>query len=303
MIEPFQPGKIPVVFVHGLLSDRYTWASMANEIHARPDLVDRYQLLGFEYSTGEPFLASAATLRRQLMEWRKYYDPQSSDPAMADIVLIGHSMGGLVSKLQVTSSEDLLWRSVAKCAFDTIQAEPKTRIQLAEAFFFEPVPTVTRVLYVGTPHRGSPWAKRPIGRLGSRLVKEPEEQQSLHHQLLTTNPNVFSREFSRRIPTSVDLLREDSPLLTAMDRLATAAGVQQHSVIGSWGPMLGAIDSDSVVPVSSAIRANVVSQKTIRAKHANLHRDENGIEEIIRILRMHARDHGSPASPFNVVPR
>ncbi len=71
MIAPYERGKIPIVFVHGLLSDPRTWANVANEIEANPDLNSRYQIWGFEYPTGEPFLTSAALLRRHLKEARR----------------------------------------------------------------------------------------------------------------------------------------------------------------------------------------------------------------------------------------
>jgi pimeloyl-ACP methyl ester carboxylesterase len=288
LIEPRQPGKIPVVFVHGLLSDRYTWANLANEFRVRPDLMDRYQILGFEYSTGGPFLSGAATLRRQLHEFRLVYDPAGKDPSMDHMVLVGHSMGGLVTKLQISRSDDCLWQAVSKLPFDQVLMIDEVRNTLAEAFFFEPVPMVQRVIYMGTPHRGSPWARRPVGRLGARLVEEPQQLQQDHQQLVAGNPHVFSEEFSRRIPTSVDLLRNDSPLLLAMDRLPVLPHVQQHSVIGSWVPMSGVGDSDGVVPVNSAIRKGAVSEKIVTAQHSGLHRSDDGLDELFRILRLHA---------------
>ena len=288
MIKPYQPGKIPVVFVHGLLSDRFTWANMANELRAHPDLVDRYQILGFEYSTGEPFLSSAAILRKQLTEFRLNYDPEECEPAMSEMVLIGHSMGGLVAKLQVSACENQLWEAVSKVPFSQINMSPKVRAELGQAFFFEPVSTVSRVIYMGTPHRGSPWAKRPIGRFGSCMVEDTDETTRAHEQIVNDNPGAFTKEFSRRIPTSIDLLRPDSQLLLAMDRLPKNACVPEHSIIGSWVPMVGAGDSDSVVPVNSAIRKGADSEFIIHAKHTKLHHSDAGVREIIRILRLHA---------------
>ena len=289
MIEPFQKGKIPVVFVHGLLSDRYTWANLANELRSRPDLVAKYQILGFEYSTGGPFMGSAALLRQQLAQFQMIYNPQGAEPALDHMVLIGHSMGGLVAKLQISESRDCLWRAVAQRPLDQIVAPSEVRQQLSESFFFEPVPSIRRVIYMGAPHRGSPWATRPVGKLGADLVEEPEVQVIDHDQLIALNPGVFSAEVSRRIPTSIDLLRPDSQLLLAMDQLPASPRVQQHSIIGSWVPMVGAGDSDGVVPVNSAIRRGAVTEKIIAAKHEDLHRSDAGVDEVVRILRLHAQ--------------
>ena len=296
MIEPYQPGKIPVVFVHGLLSDPYTWANIANEMRADPELLARYQICGFKYATGEPFLSSAAALRRQLRQLQTQLDPHGSDPALSQIVLVGHSMGGLISKLQVTYSGTQLWDSVSKCRFDQIVTSAAARAGLAEAFFFEPSPSVARVVYIGTPHRGSPWAKRPIGRIGAKLVEEPEELQDFHDRLLRDNPGVFSREFTRRVPTSIDLLRPDSQLLAAIKQLPTHDRVQFHTIFGSGYHMLCAGDSDSVVPVKSARIGGNVTEKSIYAKHTKIHNDPVGISELLCILKRHLRESQGPVT-------
>ena len=302
MIEPYQPGKIPVVFVHGLLSDPYTWANIANEMRADPELLARYQICGFKYATGEPFLSSAATLRRQLRQFQTQLDPHGSDPALSQIVLVGHSMGGLISKLQVTYSGTQLWDSVSKCRFDQIVTSAEARAGLAEAFFFEPSPSVARVVYIGTPHYGSPWAKRPIGRIGAKLVEEPEDIQDFHNRLIRDNAGVFSREFTRRVPTSIDLLRPDSQLLAGIKKLPTDQRVRFHSIFGSGYHMLYAGDSDSVVPVKSARIANNTTEKSIHAKHTKLHNDPEGISELLCILRRHLHEFQAPIPQYEAMP-
>lgn len=297
-IEPYQPGKIPLVFVHGLLSDPFTWANLANEIRAHRDLLDRYQIWGFEYATGAPFLSSAATLRRQLQEIRQRFDPDRSDPSFSRMVLIGHSMGGLISKLQITYSGDRLWQSVSNRPLSQITTSDATRAKLQASFFFEPVPTVARVVYIGTPHRGSSWAQRPIGKLGASLVREPDALQTEHAQLIRHNPGVFSPEVTRRLPTSIDLLKPTSPLLYAIHHLPTAWHVPQHSIIGSGYLMLGAGDSDRVVPVSSARIGGVATERAIRAKHGELHKSVEGTQELIAILRRHLQQQ----SPYQWMP-
>jgi pimeloyl-ACP methyl ester carboxylesterase len=290
MMKPYQPGKIPLVFVHGLLSDPLTWANLANEIEAQPDLLARYQIWGFEYATGGPFLGSAAALRGQLQRVQTQLDPTGSDVALSRMVLVGHSMGGLIAKLQVTQSGNQLWDAVSCQPFQGIITTPATRNQLAESFFFEPSPRIARVVFIGTPHRGSPWAKRPIGRLGSSLVDEPNTMKEEHRQLIRDNRGAFSREFTRGIPSSIDLLESDSPLLHAIDRLPLDPRVQLHSIVGSGYWMLGAGDSDRVVPVGSARMPGVVTERSIDADHVDLHKTPEGVAELLCILRRHMRE-------------
>ncbi len=287
MLEPYQRGKIPLVFVHGLLSDPFIWANMANEMVARPELLERYQIWAFEYATGAPFLTSAADLRDQLVQARATFDPTGNDQALSKMVLIGHSMGGLISKLQVTQSGDQLWQSVSRHPLNNIATSEATRTRLARAFYFDPSNSVARVIYMGTPHRGSPWAQRPVGRIGAKLVEEPPSLEAQHKDLISRNPGNFSLEFKKRIPSSIDLLRPDSQLLLAMDRLCVASHVQEHSVIGTYRWMLGAGNSDGVVPITSAIRLGTQSELLVRSKHTEIPGKQDAVAELVRILWQH----------------
>lgn len=285
--EPYQPGKIPVVLIHGLFSDPFTWANMLNDLRAYPGFVDHFQLLVFEYPTGKPFLASAAELRNSLRSLRRQWDPMDQDSQLSNSVLVGHSMGGLIAKLQVTESGNRLWRSVAKRPFNEVQIMEPFRQQLAEAFFFSPAPEVSRVIFLGTPHRGSAYAQRCIGRIGASLVLEPDNRKQAHRYLIQSNPGAFRKEMRDRIPTSIDLLEPESPLLNAMADLPIGPCVHMHSVIGNKCHTLLYGKSDGVVPVSSAIEPRAESELYLKSTHTQLNDDVEAIEEVIRILQQH----------------
>lgn len=291
MLEPYQPGKIPIVFIHGLLSDRLTWADLVNEIQVRPEFTEHYQLWGFEYPTGEPFLRSATLLRDQLRLIRSYLDPEESDEALQEIVLVGHSMGGLISKMQITESGTHLWDALSNRRFEDVAMDSRTRKQLRAIAFFKPSPLVSRVVFIGTPHRGSALAQRMLGRVGSVLIKESDESKSVHDKLIRDNPGVFSSEFSRRIPTSIDMLEPNSQLLSAVNNLPIRPGVQMHSIIGRGRWMPGNGDSDGVVPVTSAQLPGTVSEAFVFEKHTKLTGNPKVIEEVLAALRIHQRDH------------
>jgi len=289
MIEPFQPGKIPVIFVHGLLSDPATWMGLVNELRNHPEFNERFQWWGFQYATGEPFLTSAAVLRRHLRQIRNTYDPLRQDRALSQMVLIGHSMGGLVVKLQVTASGDRLWEAIARQPLASTVTPEVNRKQLQEAFFFQPSVDVTRVVFMGTPHAGSSWARRPIGRLGSALVEVSSASQASHRQLTRDNPSLFREELQDRFPTSIDLLEPESPLLMATASLPFSSAVRIHSIMGCGKTTWKGEPSDGVVPVASARLLGVASEKTIDAKHEDLHRNPATMAEVVRILHEHLR--------------
>ncbi|TVQ02333.1 MAG: alpha/beta hydrolase [Planctomycetaceae bacterium] len=296
MTEPYQPGKIPVLFVHGLFSDRYTWANVLNELRVAEDLRDRYQFWGYQYPTGEPFLRSAARLRRELRELRGWVDPSHADPTLDQVVIVGHSMGGLIGKLQVTSSEDRLWQAIATRPLEEIVIDPQGRNNLSDMLFFEPSPMVSRVVFVGTPHRGSGLAQRGVGRLAACLVEESAETSRRHRDVLRANPGVFSSELSRRIPNSIDLLEPSSNLLRTIDRLPISSRVPYHSIVGRGCRVPLAGESDGVVPLDSALIEGAASQTAVESRHTTMTRDPQVIGELMRILREHRAAVDRPSS-------
>lgn len=289
MFEPYQPGKIPVVFIHGLLSDPLTWADMLNELQVQPQLTSRYQFWAFRYDTGEPFLTSAAALRRQLAELKAYYNPGGDQAAMSNMVLVGHSMGGLVANLQVTYSGEALWNATSRIPLEQVRTDAATRAAFGAAFFFDPNDDVSRVVYIGTPHLGSAWARRAVGSLGSALIETPPQVTERHEQLVRDNPGDFSEELTRRFPTSIDLLEPSSPLLNAAAKLPYRRGVTLHTVVGEGRYTVGSGPSDGVVPVNSARLAGSSSEKFVESSHSSLPRNEQVIVEVMRILEEHAR--------------
>ena len=291
MLEPYQPGKIPLVFVHGLLSDPTTWITMGNALRAQDWFRERYQVWAFRYPTGMPFLVSAATLRRELQAAIATSPGAAEDPAAQQMVLIGHSMGGLVAKLQITESGNDLWNLVANRPLDQIQASDADRERMREVFFFTPQPFIRHVIFIGTPHRGSSLANRGIGRFASLAAKATTEADERHRRVIADNPGVFAPWISRGVPSSIDLLKPDHPLLVAMEHLPVAPCVQLYSIIGVAHTRLLAGPSDGVVSLASASHPGVVSEKLVSESHEGLHDAATTLLEVERILQRQLRDY------------
>lgn len=284
MLEPYQRGKIPVVFIHGLLSDPGTWLDAVNELRAHPDLYRQYQFWYFRYPTGGAVLESASGLREQFQVAQQTFDPWCQDEAMARMILIGHSMGGLIARLQVTHSHDILWRHAARQPLEAVRTTQAMRDRLARDFFFEPSPLVDRVVFIGTPHRGANMARRLVGRLASSLATPFGVDQSQYRQLMAQNRDVFHEHLWRAPPTSIDLLEPNSPLLQALEHMPPRRGVRFHSIIGTGGVALAGEPGDGVVSVSSSRYAGASSERFVSARHTHLHHDDATIAELKRIL-------------------
>ncbi len=287
LLEPRQPDKYPLVFVHGFLSSPAIWCDIANELLHQPDLRASYQIMAYRYPTGRPFVESAAVLRRELHAFVQAYDPREEDPSIYQMAMIGHSMGGLVAKLAVTHSDDRLWNAIANRPLDEINASEAQRKRLAEFFYFQPVPYVRRVVFQGTPHDGAGLASRTLGHLGSCCIPHAGADQIEHNLLVKQNPDAFTSEFKHRIPTSIDMMDRKSRLLQAVQGLCPGEQVQFHNIIGTgcFSPLEGC--GDGVVSVASAKHPCVSTEKQVHATHRGLHESDESIREILCILRRH----------------
>jgi pimeloyl-ACP methyl ester carboxylesterase len=302
-LEPYQPGKIPILFIHGLLSEPQMWEDLATDLRADRQLTDRFQFWCFHYPTGEAFLKSAARLRAAYPAVINDLDPARRDPALGQGVLLGHSMGGLIAKLQVTSSGRVLWDLVSRRAPEEICTTPESRDMVERFFFFEPVPYHKQVIYIATPHNGASLARRGLGRLASLLVHTEPEDLHTHRELVRDNPHTFTLPFKCRMPTSVDLLRPNSWLLEGMRDLPLAPGVLADSIIGTGRYLLCSGPADGIVPVSSAHAPEALTETFIPTNHFDIHQDIRTSNTVRAILRRHldrvdrervSPPHGSP---------
>jgi hypothetical protein len=301
MLQPYQKGKIPVVFVHGLLSDPLTWTEMFNELGADPAIRNKYQFWAFFYPTGDPFLESAAALRESLKKVRANCDPRGEDPALDQMVLVGHSMGGLLSKLQVTAGGDDYWRTLSKKTFNEIKAPEDVRDKVRPAFFFEPQPFIRQVVCIGTPHRGSSYGDAAVGRFFSWLVHVPKMALGMQQELLKDNPGAFEPLFANHFPTSVDFLKAESPVLQVLYSRESPQA-RFHSIVGNAVHMGREGMGDGIVPVSSAHLPAAVSEILIPEIHTKIHRHPRAVLEVKRILREHAEEFATGAESGRLIP-
>jgi len=292
MLEPYQPDKIPVVMVHGLWSSPVTWMEMFNDLRSDPLVRDYYQFWFYLYPSGQPFWFCAAEMRKDLAHMRQTLDRQKRYPALDQMVLVGHSMGGLVSKLQTIDSGNQFWNVLSEHPFTEVKADDEVRTGLAETFFFDPNPSIRRVITIGTPHRGSDFANDTTRWLGRKLIKIPRKIMQGRHQLIARNPGYFRPNAPLDVTTSIDSLDPKSPLLPVLLTAQPASWVMYHNVMGDtskeglsrwWDKSTG----DGVVSLASARLDNVESQIVVPSQHSGIHRHPQSILEVRRILLQH----------------
>lgn len=285
-LHPYRPGRIPVVFIHGTASSPARWGEMLNELYNDPPLRNRLQFLFFQYSTSNPILSSAADLRRSLRDIVKEVDPEGRDPALRQMVLIGHSQGGLLAKLMISSSGTRFWDGVSSVPFSEIKTSPERRARLEEALFFEPLPFVSRAIFIATPHGGSFRVSSFVRNVVQRIVTLPVTLVKDIHELAQENPDALSLNALGGVPTAVDNMLPGSRFIKSLAACPSAPGVSTHSiiaVIGS-GPVTG--KTDGIVAYESAKLDGVASEKIVRSDHSTQGHPET-ILEVVRILREH----------------
>lgn len=295
MLEPFQPEKIPVLMVHGLWSSPVTWMEMFNDLRSDPAIRKNYQFWFYLYPSGQPFWFSAANMREDLAHMRAKLDPQHQHAALDQTVLVGHSMGGLVSKLQTIDSGNAFWDILSENPFSELQAEDDVRTGMARTFFFHPSPSVRRVVTIGTPHRGSEFANDATRWLGRKLIGIPSQIMQGRNQLIARNPGFFRPNAPLDVSTSIDSLDPDSPLLPVLLAAQQAPWVKYHNIVGEkpknvFTNLLSGGAGDGVVTLDSAKLDDVQSQIVVAADHSQVHRHPQSVLEVRRILLQHVSE-------------
>ena len=302
LIRPYEPGKIPVVMVHGLASSPLAWVAMVNDLLRDPRVQERYQFMLYMYPSGIPVPIAAAGLRETLGEAEKSFrmPDGTSDPAFHQMVLLGHSMGGLLSHSMAVNSESKFWDLNTVVPIDRIKGQPEVIDELRRYMFFEPQPFVRRVVFLATPHRGSELSRRVVGRLSSNLISEPDHITTLLAKLVRDNPDAFPRRF-RRLPTSIDTLDIDSPYLKALMAMKPNPDVKFHSIIGWLRPEGTENTTDGVVPYRSSHFEGVQSETMVQSDHS-VQNNPYAIIEVHKILLDHVGLGAAPVAS-GIAPR
>ena len=284
---PYKPGLIPVVFVHGTESSVVRWAEMYNRLLADPDIRGHYQFWFFQYDSGNPIVLSSLHLRDALVTALARLDPEGKDPALRRMVLIGHSQGGLLVKMQVINSGDRIWDSASRKPLDELKLSDRTRDLFRRAMFVEPLPEVSRVVFICTPQRGSFVAGRNIIRnLVRRLVSMPFALTGVQADI-ARNPGALESGVSPVVPSAVDNMSPHHHFIVALQKIPVASSVKVNSIIAieTDGPV--AQGNDGVVEYSSAHIEPVESELVVRPSSHSTQGNPHTIEEVRRILRLH----------------
>lgn len=298
MLEPYDPNRVPVVLVHGLWSSPLTWLEMFNELRALPEIREQYQFWFYLYPTGQPFWASASQMRVDLNEVRATVDPNKEFVTLDQMVLVGHSMGGLVSRLQTVDSGDAFWRILSDRPFDELDAASNIKNEIRDVLFFKANPSVKRVVTIGTPHRGSSFANNFTRWLAHRVIRLPDIVSGNRLKQIRNRDEIFKNKEILATKTSIDSLSPGSPFLAELLNRKSAPWVQLHNIVGNvekrqYFGIAGELkptNSDGIVATESSTFDTAVSSIEVNARHQDIQSQPKTILEVRRILLEHITD-------------
>ncbi|CAG0971288.1 hypothetical protein PLCT2_01366 [Planctomycetaceae bacterium] len=287
MTEPYRPGKIPVVFVHGTASNPVWWVEMFNTLRFDPLIREKYQFWYFVYTSNKMVALSAAELRDALSEKVAALDPQGKDPALQQMVVAGHSQGGLLTKYTAVDTGEILVQALTGKNLDSLEMSAENKAKVSKLLIVKPLPFVNTVIFLSTPHRGSfqskSWNRNLVRSLITLPVKLVQGSMALFDYMTDDVKRVLG---GKVMITSADSMSPDNPVIKALAEIPLAPGVTGHSIIavrGDGDPKLG---NDGVVEYSSAHLDGMASEFIVRSGHSS-QLNPLAIDEVRRILLEH----------------
>lgn len=294
MMDQYDPNRIPVVFVHGLMSDPHIWLNVVNAISADKELRAAYQPWYFLYPTALGIPNSSASLRDSLDSAAQRMDPDHNDDGLRKMVLVGHSMGGLLSRMQVINPKDKLAKAVLGTTPDKLRVSNAVKKRLSHNLMFKPEPDIRRLVFIATPHRGSNLASFNIVRRLASLIRLPVDTLKMSQELLSGNTGTLAadmRDWGVYGFLSLGMLSEKHPFYRGLN--AVPIPVPHHSIIGDSGRNNSPNSSDRVVPYWSSHLDTAKSEKIVPYWHGCVERPET-VQEVVRVLKKHLQENGPP---------
>ncbi|HRJ71463.1 MAG TPA: alpha/beta fold hydrolase [Terrimicrobiaceae bacterium] len=282
-LEPYDPNKIPVVLVHGLISTPGAWAQAVNQLRADPEIRKRYQFWVYLYPTGLPVWGSAAVLREELNRYQAALADRPRPELRKRLIVVGHSMGGLITSLLVREGGMKLWTQFSDEKESELPLSADARKILLRMFFFQPREDIAKVVFISTPHRGSQLASLRISTFFAKFIQLPMTPLYKYRARVFAAMRPDIRKHLTPPYNSIRFLQARNPILLAILKLPMHPGVPYHSIIGDQGKGGTPDSSDGVVPYWSSHLEGAASEKIVPSGHG-ANENPDGIAELKRIL-------------------
>ena len=299
LMQPYDPNRRIIFMMHGLGSSPEAWVNLANEIMGDPVLRENFQVWMVYYPTNAPIALNRHEIARALDETLRHFDPTGNAPASRDMVLIGHSMGGVLARLLVSSSGEQLWGDLLQRYELRGERLRKVKAKLGPLLHFDARTDVGRAIFIAAPHRGTDAASNGVGRLIGKLVRLPVTLLGKFgdvFEMLVDPQGEDGKPTKPRIPNSIDNLKSNDPFIRSASNLPLRPGLKFHSIVAQNKVGIPLAESeDGLVPYWSAHLEGALSEKVI-VSGLSVQETAQAILEIRRILHQDLQEQGSAAS-------
>ena len=297
LMQPYDPDRRIILMLHGLASSPEAWVNLANEIQGDETLRRNFQIWQVYYPTNMPVVLNHAAIRGLVTDALDHFDPDRTAAASQEIVLIGHSMGGLISRLMVSSADTELWEWFQAARDPDPERLARIRPRLEPMLRFQPFPGISRAIFIATPHRGTEVAGHTLGRWISRLVRLPLTLvEELGDALLFPEAHAGDGDGPGHMPNSIDNLDRNNPFVRAAADLPISPTLPYHSIIARLDPDVALEQSDDgLVPYASAHLPGALSEEVITSGHS-VQQTALAILEIRRILHLDQQQRAQPGA-------
>ena len=298
LMQPYDPDRLTVVMLHGLASSPEAWINVANEVMGDRQLRLNYQVWEVYYPTNAPIAVNLAEIRTALDATLAHVDPGGKARASNHMVLVGHSMGGVIARLLVSSSGDALWKLLPPREHLSATRRAKLRERLAPYLQFQPMPQVSRAVFLSAPHRGTPYAQQRLARWIGNLIRLPSNVLKTVANVSELLKDDTGQVHTLRVGNGVGNLSDEDPFIRATENLRISPRVRYHSIIGVYkrggAPLVST--SDGVVPYTSAHLDGATSELVVPSWHS-VQETPEAILELRRILRQQLESTPAAAPP------
>jgi len=298
LMQPYDPNRRIIFMLHGLGSSPEAWVNLANEIMGDPEMRRHYQVWSVYYPTNAPIALNRYTVGNAFNQTLDHFDPGRTAPATHGMVFIGHSMGGVIARLMLSNSGEVLWNDAVR-RFN-LRGERLQRVQarLGPLLRFAPQPDVERAIFLASPHQGTDIAGDRLGRLIGRLVRLPLTILGKFEEVFLALQDAGepgAKPKAPRIGNSIDNLKASDPFIRASAALPLAPGLRYHSIIARRKAEGSLAESDDgLVPYWSAHLDGALSEKVVVSGHS-VQETPEAVLEVRRILRQDLREQGADA--------
>jgi pimeloyl-ACP methyl ester carboxylesterase len=278
-MEPYNPNKSVVLVIHGLMDTPVTWVPLVNDLRSDEEIRRNYQIWFFSYPSGYPYPYSALILRQELDAIEKKF------PLRKRMVVIGHSMGGCISRTLITDTGNKLWLEAFGKTPEQTEMPAESKELLKQAIILKHRPEIGRVIFMSAPLRGSDLAKNWVGRIGSMLVKTPSKLITVGQTIRENiKPDPAALQL-KRFPNSVDTLAPNNRFVVAINKIPITPGIPYHTIVGDRGRGDTPKSSDGVVPYWSSHLDAARSEFIAPSNHGSP-LNPQAIAEVHRILKL-----------------